>query len=215
MRLFHYHSWTEKVEDMENLYHQLGFETTLRVGRYNGEMKTFNPPLRWDDFRNKGIAFRIIEMVKGQTNITFGHGKRDFFDHIGVLVDETEYMQIIGRAEKLNWRVNEGDRRTFIYTPWKFRIELQKRNDVVTKKKHTIINTIQIDLPFKNENPELIGNLLNLEIFEQNNEKVKVGNNNWKIVLCNKKHTCLNSVYFSDDEFNIVDPVSTRLVGNI
>ncbi|MEI5907379.1 hypothetical protein WAK64_09955 [Bacillus spongiae] len=210
MQLFHYHWWTDKLEDMENFYHQLGFETTIRVGKYNGEMQTFHPPLKWDDFRDKGITFRIIEMVKGQTNITFGHGKKDMFDHIGLLVDETEYTEIMGKAKELNWRINEGDRRTFIFTPWHFKIELQKRNDVISKDKHTFIDTIEIDIPFK-ENPELIGSLLNLDTYQQNNDQVKVGDNNWNIVLCNSADTRLKSVYFSDGNINESDPVGAHL----
>ncbi|WP_051239856.1 hypothetical protein [Pontibacillus halophilus] len=76
MQLFHYHWWTEHVEQMEEFYQQQGFETVLRVGRYEGEMQTFNPPLEWDDFRDKGITFRIIEMVKGKNEYYFRAWKK-------------------------------------------------------------------------------------------------------------------------------------------
>lgn len=61
-KLFHYHWWTDKVGEMEQFYYNLGFNVTLRLGNYNGEMVTFNPPLSWDDFRDKKITFKIVEM---------------------------------------------------------------------------------------------------------------------------------------------------------
>jgi hypothetical protein len=76
-QLFHYHWWTKEVEQMEKFYMSIGFYVTLRVGKIEGEPKTFNPPLTWEDFRNKDITFRTIEMRSGQTNLTFGNGKRD------------------------------------------------------------------------------------------------------------------------------------------
>ncbi|MFQ3544522.1 hypothetical protein Q7A53_10565 [Halobacillus rhizosphaerae] len=45
MKLFHYHWWTDKIEEMEEFYREQGFETDLRVGRFQGEMQSFNPPL--------------------------------------------------------------------------------------------------------------------------------------------------------------------------
>ncbi|WP_139207370.1 hypothetical protein [Halobacillus dabanensis] len=199
---------------MEEFYNQLGFETKLRVGKYNGEMQAFDPPLEWEDFRDREIIFRIVEVVKGQTNITFGHGNRGIFDHIGVLVNETEYRQIIDKAKKEKLRINEGDRRTFISTPWKFRIELQRRKDVVTDKDHTIIHTMDIGLPF-DVNPEFLASLLDLKIIQQDDSHVKMGNERWNINFYNEKHTRLNSVYFSKDEFHTVDPVGIKLIGTM
>ncbi|MGM7702390.1 hypothetical protein ACSVDE_11750 [Pseudalkalibacillus sp. Hm43] len=211
MQLFHYHWWTERPEEMEKFYERLGFETTLRVGRYNGEFQQFNPPLTWEDFRDKGIQFRIIEMVKGQTNITFGQGKRDMFDHIGVLVSDTEYKQIIDNATQLKWTVNEGERRTFVTTPWKFKIELQKRKEVVSEEKHTFIENMTIRLPFQND-PELIGRLLDLNKLQKTTDCVKVGNYSWNITFNKGNQTRLDSVvYLSNDSLDEEDPVGTKL----
>ncbi|MEL3971077.1 hypothetical protein AAEO50_02200 [Rossellomorea oryzaecorticis] len=210
MKLFHYHYWTHKVKEMEHFYQQLGFQTVLRVGRLDGEMQTFNPPLTWDDFKGKEIAFRIIEMVKGQTNVTFGQGKRDRFDHIGVLVNEDEYRRVVGRAAELDWAVNEGERRTFIATPWKFRIELQRRSDVVAEEQHTVIRQMKIDVPF-NEHPGLVAQLLHLDVLHEEDSHVKVGNDEWSIVFNKEDDVRLQAVYFTDDGVNEVDPVGVRL----
>jgi hypothetical protein len=215
MQLFHYHWWTDKPEKMETFYQQSGFETTVRVGRHNGEMHTFNPPLNWEDFREKDIRFRIIEMVNGQTNLTFGHGKKDMFDHIGFLVTETEYSEVLERAGELQWNVNEGERRTFISTPWKFRIELQKRREVVTEEKRPSIQAMEIHMPFR-EDPALVSSLLDFELTEQTSGKVTIENNGCTLTFCNSegKEASLHSVvYLADHDFSNIDPVQTKLIG--
>ncbi|MFC7393808.1 VOC family protein [Scopulibacillus cellulosilyticus] len=212
MQLFHYHWWTNKVEEMEKFYVNLGFQVMLRVGKYEGEMQTFNSPLKWDDFRHKEITFRIIEMRKGQTNVTFGYGKKDRFDHIGFLVNNNEYKQIINRAEELNWKVNEGERRTFIATPWKIRIELQKRADVITEVKDTMIKTMEIYLPF-NDNPKLISYLLGLKVTLESNTEIKMQGKSWSMAFLNESHTKMSKITFLSKEFfDKVDPVNTRLL---
>lgn len=129
--LFHYHFWTPYVEETEKFYESNGFRISQRLGRYQGEFQKFNPPQIWDDFREKNILFRIIEARKGAINITFGYGKKIMFDHIGFLVTEKELGQICENASKLNWKIDSGERRTFIATPYNFRIELQTNTDVV------------------------------------------------------------------------------------
>lgn len=129
--LFHYHFWTPNLEETEKFYVENGFRVTLRMGKYEGEFHSFNPPLTWDDFRQHNILFRIIEVRKGAINLTFGYGKRVIFDHIGFLVSEDKLNEICDNAEKMLWPVDRGDRRTFITTPYKFRIELQSNMDAV------------------------------------------------------------------------------------
>ena len=129
--LFHYHFWTPFLEETEKFYVENGFRITQRIGKYEGDFHEFNPPMQWDDFREKNILFRIIEVRKGQVNITFGYGKKVTFDHIGFLVSINEQNKICANAEKLNWVVARGDRRTFITTPYKFRVELQTNSNVV------------------------------------------------------------------------------------
>lgn len=78
MDLFHYHWWKGKVEEMEEFYEKYGFNVTLRVGRYKEKLEAFNPPLKWSDFRQKDITFRIIEMVKGQQILHLVTGRETF-----------------------------------------------------------------------------------------------------------------------------------------
>lgn len=129
--LFHYHFWTPYIEETERFYVDHGFRIFQRIGKYQGDFMNFDPPLIWDDFREKNILFRIIEARQGSINITFGYGKNSKFDHIGFLVSETEKEVICKNAVKLNWTVDKGERRTFITTPYSFRIELQTNKDLV------------------------------------------------------------------------------------
>ncbi|KYG34672.1 hypothetical protein [Bacillus gaemokensis] len=129
--LFHYHFWTPYLEEMENFYKSCGFRISKRIGRCNEEFCKFDPPLTWEDFRDKQVLFRIIEVRKGRVNITFGYGKKIKFDHIGFLTSKEECERICAQAEKLKWKVNRGDKRTFISTPYDFRIELQTNMDAI------------------------------------------------------------------------------------
>jgi len=139
--LFHYHFWTPYIEETERFYVDNGFRIFQRIGKYQGDFQNFDPPLNWDDFRKKDILFRIIEARKGTINITFGYGKKIIFDHIGFLVSETALKVICKNADKLNWSVDKGERRTFITTPYNFRIELQTNKDIVD----SIIDNIKIN----------------------------------------------------------------------
>ncbi|WP_426353583.1 hypothetical protein [Exiguobacterium sp. R-39] len=142
--LFHYHLWTPFVEETERFYQQLGFQVTQRIGRYEGAFTSFDPPLDWDDFREQPILFRIIEMKRGAINMTFGYGKKVMFDHIGFLVTEADRLQILGRAEAVGLTVQANERRTFIQTPFGFRIELQTHPDAVQSE--TGDQLLQLDI---------------------------------------------------------------------
>ncbi len=126
MRLFHYHYWTDQVEQTEHFYAANGFHVTGRFAKGEEGMITYHPPLTWDDFRADHPSFRIIETVKGKINVTFGAGKKPMFDHIGFLVTGDEHEALCKSAKENGWKVSVGDRRTFIGTPLGLRIELQK-----------------------------------------------------------------------------------------
>ncbi|WP_264740569.1 hypothetical protein [Cytobacillus firmus] len=129
--LFHYHFWTPHLEETERFYVNNGFRIYQRIGKYQGDFQNFDPPLVWDDFREKKILFRIIEARKGTINITFGYGKKIIFDHIGFWVPEKKQELICQNADNMNWTVDRGERRTFITTPYSFRIEIQTNKDIV------------------------------------------------------------------------------------
>ena len=151
--LFHYHFWTPYVEETERFYIEHGFRITQRIGKFQGDYQSFNPPLNWDDFRDKDITFRIIEARKGAINITFGFGKKVMFDHIGFLVNANEHDEICNRAREMNLNVNSNDRRTFIGTPYGFRIELQKNMDAIDELSD-VARIVELELSVQSEELE-------------------------------------------------------------
>ncbi|KSU83307.1 hypothetical protein GA0061096_2539 [Fictibacillus enclensis] len=138
MKLFHYHFWTDRVEETENYYRKLGFTVGSRYAMEKGTVTPYHPPLEWEDFRENALLFRIIEVRRGKVNITFGAGKKPIFDHIGYLVSEEELEHICNRADVMGWKTEIGARRTFIFTPYRFKIELQTRKETVNDEKISI-----------------------------------------------------------------------------
>ncbi|WP_102027830.1 hypothetical protein [Salirhabdus sp. Marseille-P4669] len=152
--LFHYHFWTPNVEETEKFYIENGFRVTQRVGKKDGEFQSFDPPLNWEDFRGLDITFRIIEVRKGAINITFGYGKKVMFDHIGFLVTRKEHDDICKSAKSLKWNVHSNDRRTFIGTPYNFRIELQTNRDAIDEDSEDAARIEALEITVKDAHVE-------------------------------------------------------------
>ncbi|GLF91785.1 hypothetical protein Saga11_30440 [Bacillus safensis] len=89
IQLFHYHYWTPFVEETEQTYRSLGFEVKERFIKDGA----FHHPLTWEDFREEHPTFRIIEMRKR-------HSKKVLFDHIGFLVSDEEYNQLLSSMKQ-------------------------------------------------------------------------------------------------------------------
>ncbi|SFS44869.1 VOC family protein [Marininema halotolerans] len=210
MQLFHYHYWTENVEKMERFYKSIGFTVALRIGLVDGDPQTFNPPLSWEDFRDRGIHFRIIEMRKGQVNVTFGMGTRDRFDHIGFLVNDRDYSSLVQRAHELEWKVDESERRTFIQTPWRFRIELQQRREFVLEEEPRI-DSCTLMLPVTEKIRDLATFLGVTPLDTKAGEIQMVSEDGWSLTIVNGPVTQLRSITFSSGAVSVADPVGVAL----
>lgn len=193
MKLFHYHYWTPFVEETEQTYRSLGFEVK---GRFTKD-GFFHPPLTWDDFREEQPTFRIIEMRKGQINITFGYSKKVLFDHIGFLVSDEEYDQLLAQAKELNWPIQAGERRTFLSTPLRLRLELQRRTDVI-ENGNAALHAMTIAVPDLSQTPKVDQLLspLNQPIHWQKGERLSLLDVNMTDV----------------DEMNTIDPNGVHIV---
>lgn len=193
MQLFHYHYWTPFVEETEQTYRSLGFEVK---GRFTKD-GSFHPPLTWDDFREEQPTFRIIEMRKGQINITFGYSKKVLFDHIGFLVSDEEYNLLLAQAKKLNWPIQAGERRTFLSTPLRLRLELQRRTDVI-ENGNDALHAMTIAVPDLSQTPKVDQLLspLNQPIHWQKGERLSLLDVNMTNV----------------DEMNTIDPNGVHIV---
>lgn len=192
MQLFHYHYWTPFVEETEQAYRSLGFEVK---GRFTSG--SFHPPLTWDDFREEQPTFRIIEMRKGQINITFGYSKKVLFDHIGFLVSDEEYDQLLAQAKELNWPIQAGERRTFLSTPLRLRLELQRRTDVI-ETGIDALHAMTIAVPDLSQTPKVDQLLspLHQPIHWQKGERLSL----------------LNVVMTDDDGVDTTDPNGVHIV---
>ncbi|WP_445509518.1 hypothetical protein ACUMHR_15450 [Rossellomorea marisflavi] len=214
MKCFHYHWWTDKVEEMEAWYRGIGFETRQRIGRANGEMREFNPPLEWEDFRQEEVQFRIIEMVQGQVNITFGQGKRDRFDHIGFLMDDLEHDEVLKNAALLGWRVDEGERRTFISTPWRFRVELQRRKEAVRSEAFPSLARLELNID-RPGRLSALAELLGAEA-EDKGETCLIRTADWELQLSRGQESSLESVEVRQREpLAGTDPVGVLMTSTI
>ncbi|WP_380701736.1 hypothetical protein [Salinithrix halophila] len=213
MQLFHYHFWTDKVESMEQFYRSHGFRIALRMGKEDGEMYRYNPPLEWDDFRHRPIQFRIIEVIRGQVNVTFGAGTRDRFDHLGLLVDGKELDHILIRAQQTGMRVNKSEARTFVQTPWGIRIELQQRRDVVDDEREGVIKEAVLRLPFSTD-PRMLEEWFEAEVLEETKGGITIHRDGWCLRITEGDKPRLDTVYLkSVDPFEAVDPLGVRLIG--
>lgn len=193
MQLFHYHYWTPFVEETEQAYRSLGFEVK---GRFT-KSGSFHPPLTWEDFREEQPTFRIIEMRKGQINITFGYSKKVLFDHIGFLVSDEEYAQLLAQAKELNWPIQAGERRTFLSTPLRLRLELQRRTDVIETGTDAL-HAMTIAVPDLSQTPKVDQLLspLHQPIHWQKGEQLSL----------------LNVVMTDDDGVDTTDPNGVHIV---
>lgn len=193
MQLFHYHYWTPFVEETEQAYRSLGFEVK---GRFT-KSGSFHPPLTWEDFREEQPTFRIIEMRKGQINITFGYSKKVLFDHIGFLVSDEEYDQLLAQAKELNWPIQAGERRTFLSTPLRLRLELQRRTDVIETGTDAL-HAMTIAVPDLSQTPKVDQLLspLHQPIHWQKGERLSL----------------LNVVMTDDDGVDTTDPNGVHIV---
>lgn len=187
--LFHYHYWTPYVEETERFYVENGFNVKLRVGKYNGEFQEFSPPLKWDDFRHKSVMFRIIEVRKGNVNITFGYGKKVKFDHIGYFVSSECHDMICENAQKLRWKTEIAARRTFIKTPYGFRIELQTHPDLIDSHEAIYIKNLklQTNRVGLNRNLEILFNSTFEHIEIEIGDEVKIADVKFKGVYVEKQ----------------------------
>ena len=124
------------------------------------------------------------------------------FDHIGFLVSEDEQNEIFENAKRMNWKVNSGERRTFITTPYKFRIELQTNSNVID----SMTDNVKIKVLKLVTNRKGLDNDLSILFSKSvNNIISEVGD---EVTI---KEAVINGFLSSD----IVDPNGVRIVNSI
>jgi catechol 2,3-dioxygenase-like lactoylglutathione lyase family enzyme len=131
--LFHYHLVTSKVREVEARYlAKLGFHLVARYGRVEEEHRGYEPGVSWEELDRIGFKLRLSELERGAINIVVQPGQWELprIDHLGLVLDEDDFVAALTRADELQLRIQEhGARRTFIATGAGYRIELHPPRD--------------------------------------------------------------------------------------
>jgi catechol 2,3-dioxygenase-like lactoylglutathione lyase family enzyme len=128
VQLFHYHLVTSQLRDVEARYlGKLGFKLVARYGRVGDDHVAVEAGIPWEKLDHDGFKLRLSELERGAVNVVVqpGHWRVPRVDHLGVALDEDEFVAVLERATQWNLRVQEhGGRRTFIATNAGYRIEI-------------------------------------------------------------------------------------------
>lgn len=117
-RPFHLHFHVPDVSTAERALAAVGLPLNARYGAVDGESVRLAP----DDPTPDGFRFRLQDHQAGVVNVTLTHGPGPRFDHLGVVTDG--FDAVLNRARDADWGVLPNDRRTFLVTPWGFRVEV-------------------------------------------------------------------------------------------
>jgi hypothetical protein len=128
VRLFHYHLVTSRVRHVEARYlGKLGFSLVARHGRIGEDLTSFEPGLAWDELDRLGFKLRLTELERGSVNVVVQPGQWELprVDHLGIALDDDDFVATLERAVELKLTVQEhGGRRTFVSTEAGYRLEL-------------------------------------------------------------------------------------------
>jgi hypothetical protein len=133
VHLFHYHLVTSELRDVEARYvGKLGFALVARYGRVGEEHVSVEPGVSWEKLERDGFKLRLSELQRGAVNVVVqpGHWRLPRIDHLGVVLEEDEFGDVIDRAAEWNLRIQEHPgRRTFIATNAGYRLEVHPPRD--------------------------------------------------------------------------------------
>jgi catechol 2,3-dioxygenase-like lactoylglutathione lyase family enzyme len=128
VQLFHYHLVTRRVREVEARYlGKLGFVLVARHGRIGEETTAYEAGLSWQELDKLGFKLRLSELERGAVNVVVQPGQWDLprVDHLGLALDEDDFVATLDRALAKELRVQEhGGRRTFVATNAGYRLEL-------------------------------------------------------------------------------------------
>ena len=106
---------------------KLGFSLIARYGRVGEEHVSVEPGVSWEELEREGFKLRLSELQRGAVNVVVqpGHWRLPRIDHLGVVLDEDDFHELIDRAAGWNLRIQEHPgRRTFVATNAGYRLEV-------------------------------------------------------------------------------------------
>lgn len=159
MQLFHYHLVTSRVREVEARYlGKLGFSLVARHGRIGEETSSFESGHGWDELDQIGFKLRLSELEHGAVNVVVQPGQWELprVDHLGIALDEDDFLATIARAEFRDLRVQEhGGRRTFVSTNAGYRLELHPPRDWLDEFLAARSELQLAELHLRSDDPEL------------------------------------------------------------
>jgi catechol 2,3-dioxygenase-like lactoylglutathione lyase family enzyme len=121
------------VREVEARYlAKLGFRLVARYGRIGEDQMHFEAGVGWDELERTGFRHRLSELERGAVNVVVqpGQWRLPRVDHIGLALDDDEFHDVLERATKLRYRVQEfPGRRTFVATDAGYRVEIHPQRD--------------------------------------------------------------------------------------
>ncbi len=124
---------TSRVREVEARYlGKLGFDLIGRYGRVGEDMTSFEPGYGWEDLDRMGFKLRLSELERGAVNVVVQPGQWELprVDHLGLALDEDDFITTVTRAQLRDLRIQEhGGRRTFVSTNAGYRLELHPPHD--------------------------------------------------------------------------------------
>ena len=180
MHLFHYHLVTSKIRLVEARYvGKLGFELIARYGWVGESSHWFEPGQSWDELDAMGFRLRLVEVGRGALNIVLqpGHWDTPRVDHLGVALDEDDYLAALERASDLGLKIQEHpDKRTFIATAVGYRVEVHPPRDWIDEILAAADDLRLAELHLRAEDPiEKAAVLAQVLALEQDGPDVRVG----------------------------------------
>ena len=126
--VFHLHYHVPNVDYASSILRTHGITPAARFGSRGDESVSLSP----DEPVPADFRLRLQTNRGGTADVTLTPAPRVDFDHFGVVV--ADVSTVVGRASDRGWSVTENERRTFLVTPWGFRVELQGTDsDVVAE----------------------------------------------------------------------------------
>ncbi len=181
MHLFHYHLVTSELRDVEARYiGKLGFDLVARYGRVGDDHVAVEAGTSWEQLDRDGFKLRLSELERGAVNVVIqpGHWRLPRVDHLGVALDEDEFLVVLARAALWNLRVQEhGGRRTFVATNAGYRIEVHPPRDWIDDLLANQAELRLVELQLKADEPDAkagaLADVLGLEL--EGGDTVTVG----------------------------------------